>query len=67
MAADAGDYAEGAAVIASVLHFEVGAGAGVFGEVLGFEYGSGEKFGVGEDVGNVDPVFSSQFSVLSQG
>ena len=68
MAADAGDYAERAAVVASVLNFEVGAGTIVFasaGWVCGFEDGGGEKFGVGEDVGNENPVLSSQFPVLS--
>ena len=53
MAADAGDDAEGAAIVASVLDFEVEAGAGVFcGIAVGFEDGSGEEFGVGEDVGD---------------
>jgi hypothetical protein len=63
MAADAGDDAEGAAIVASVLNFEVGAGAGVF--VGGFEDWGGEEFGVGEDVGDYNPVLGSRFLVLS--
>jgi hypothetical protein len=55
LAADAGDYAEGAAIVATVLNFEVGASASVrvrSGRVCGFEDGSGEEFGVGENVGD---------------
>ena len=67
MATDAGDYAEGAAVVAAVLHFEVGAGAGILRKLAnGFEDGGGEQFGVGEDVGDKNPVLSSQFPVLSK-
>ena len=49
-AADVGDDAEGAAVVAAVLDFEDGAG------VVGFATldGSGEEFGVGEDVARED-------------
>jgi hypothetical protein len=55
LAADAGDYAEGAAIVATVLNFEVRASAIVrvrSGGVCGFEDGSGEEFGVGENVGD---------------
>ena len=51
MATDAGDYAEGTAVVASILHFEVGTSA-VLKMVGGFEDGRGQQFGVGEDVGD---------------
>jgi hypothetical protein len=68
VAADAGDHAERAAVVASVLHFEVGASAVGWLRFLvcRFEDGGGEEFGVGEDVGDEDGVLSSQFPVLSE-
>ena len=50
LAADVGDHAERAAVVASVLHFQVGAGAFV-GSV---EYRRSLQFGVGEYVGDED-------------
>src|ERR1700729_1977120 len=53
--ADAGDYAEGAAIVATILNFEVRASAMVrvrSGGVCGFEDGSGEEFGVSENVGD---------------
>jgi hypothetical protein len=62
LAADAGDYAEGAAIVASVLNFEVRASAIVrarSGGVCGFEDVRGEEFGVGENVGDDDQVLSS--------
>jgi hypothetical protein len=55
VAADAGDYAEGAAIVATVLNFEVRASAIVRVRSVGacgFEDGSGEEFGVGENVGD---------------
>src|SRR5208282_6581134 len=62
LAANIGNHAERAAVVASVLHFEVGTRA----LICGIEDGSGYQLGVSEDVGNIDRVLSSQFSVLSQ-
>src|ERR1700689_5118179 len=53
MPADAGDDTERAAIVASVLHFEVGASAVGFASGR-FEDGCGEKSGVSEDVGNED-------------
>ena len=46
--ANIGNDAEGAAVVASILDFEIGAGA----LVGGVENRRGQQFGVGEDVGN---------------
>ena len=70
MAADTGNHAEGAAIVAAVLNFEIGASAIVFVRaripVGRFEDGRGEQFGVGEDVGDKDRVLSSQFPVLSK-
>src|SRR5271157_3513927 len=53
LATDVGNYAEGTAVIASVLDFQVGAGA----LISRVEDGSGQEFGVGEDVGDEDGSF----------
>ena len=57
VAADARNHAERAAVVASVLHFEVGAGAIIFVSAGGIEHGGGEQFGVGEDVGDEEAGF----------
>src|SRR5215469_5675470 len=62
LAANIRNHAERAAVVASVLNFEVRASA----FVGGVEYGRSEEIGVREDVGDEDtsfqfPVLSSQF------
>ena len=53
LASNVGDHAEGAAVVAAVLHFQVGTGA----LVGGVEDRGGLQFGVGEDVGDEDRAF----------
>jgi hypothetical protein len=62
----AGDNAEGATVAASVLHFEIRTGTGGFIRLTGaIEYGRGEKFSMGENIGDKNVVLSSQFPVIS--
>ena len=53
MSADKRDHAEGAAVIATILHLEVGAGA----LVGGIENRRGQQFRVSKNVGDKDWAF----------
>src|SRR6202042_2848814 len=58
VAAHVGDYAEGTAVVASILNFEVGSGSlAVMSIAERIEYRSGQQFGVSENIGNEDAGF----------
>src|SRR5277367_1462289 len=57
LAANIRDDAERAAIVASVLHFEVGPGTLVFIWTRCLENGRCEEFGVGEDVGDENRPF----------
>jgi len=53
LTADVGNHAEGTAVVAAVLNFQVGAGA----FIGGIEDGSSQEFGVSEDIGDENRPF----------
>src|SRR6202040_971431 len=62
LAAHVGNHTERAAIVATVLHFEIG----TCPFIGGVEDRGSEEFGVRENVGDENRVLSSQFPVLSQ-